>query len=110
MSYSRIGELDLAINSLERAIEIEPNNWAFYNDLGYLYFDINLYLEAIKVYTEGIEKAEVNYIIYANRSLAYTIIDDYEKALSDMKIAYELNEDDELLARLEDLKKIVGEQ
>ncbi|NLM06413.1 MAG: tetratricopeptide repeat protein [Tissierellia bacterium] len=109
MSYLQVGEIESAIKSLENAIELEPNNWAFYNDLGYVYFDNNLYLEAIKIYSLGIENAETNYIIYANRSLGYTMIGEYKKALEDIKIAYELNEDEALLARYEELKGIVGE-
>ena len=51
------------------------------------------YDDALEMYSEAIEKDPSNYVLYSNRSAAYSKKEDFESALKDAEKTIELNSD-----------------
>lgn len=98
LCYKGLEEYELATYYLNRAIELNSEEADLYNDLGIIYFVQGMIIEAIKVFTDGIEETEADYKIYFNRGLGYVQLGEYKLALRDINTAYELNPYDENVA------------
>lgn len=107
MCYKGLSESDKAIEYLHKAIEINDEEPDLYNELGIINFLDGKIIEAIGIFNEGIEKTDHDYKLYFNRGLGYIQLGEYNLALKDVKMAYELNPKDEnvvnQLKELEDL-------
>ncbi len=95
LCYKGLEDYELAEEYLITAIELDKTQSDLYNDLGIIYFIQGMILEAIKIFTDGIEESEADYKIYFNRGLGYVQLGEYNLALRDIDMAYELNPYDE---------------
>jgi tetratricopeptide (TPR) repeat protein len=70
-----------SINYFKRIIEIDPNNYRAYYNLGISYFSIGLFEEALKAYNKALEiKPDYAYCYY-NIALIMEVKEDLKKAL-----------------------------
>ena len=85
-------QYDLAIGDYTRCIELEPersgplaNRVGVYRDAGHLFLALRVCVELLRRFPD--------YNAYQNRSLIYLAMQDYERALTDMDRAIELDPD-----------------
>ena len=52
--YSKRGDLDNAIDSLRKAIDLDPHNVLYYNNLGYILLDAGRKDSAIEIFNESL--------------------------------------------------------
>lgn len=79
--YERHDYLDLALIHMEKAYQINPNEKMVAYNLGVIYARIKKYPEAIKYYSEEINKENGFVNAYLNLALIYKdVYQDYEKA------------------------------
>ncbi len=95
LCYKGLEDFESAIDYLSFAISLNKEEGDIYNDLGIVYFLQGKILEAIKIFTDGIEETEADYKLYFNRGLGYIQLGEFSLALRDINIANELNPDDE---------------
>ncbi|TJX13033.1 hypothetical protein E9840_11170 [Tissierella creatinini] len=95
LSYKGLEDYNSSEEYLIKAIKLNKDESDLYNDLGIIYFIQGMILEAIKTFTDGIEETEADFKIYFNRGLGYVQLGEYNLALRDINIAYELNPYDE---------------
>lgn len=95
LCYKGLEDYESAIEYINIAIDLNSHESDLYNDLGIIYFIQGMIIEAIKIFTDGIEETEADYKIYFNRGLGYVQLGEYNLALGDINIAYELNPYDE---------------
>ena len=69
---------DQAIQDFTKAIEINPQFFGAYNNLGIAYSGIKQFDQAIKVYTKSIEINPQNANAYHNRANAYSKLNEYK--------------------------------
>ncbi|MGD2250706.1 MAG: tetratricopeptide repeat protein, partial [Candidatus Methanofastidiosia archaeon] len=74
-----------------KAIELNPENFAAFNNRGLAYSDLNQYEKAIQDYNKAIELNPENFAAFYNRGLAYSDLNQYEKAIQDYNKAIELD-------------------
>lgn len=87
-----LGDYQNAINDLENALKLNPNDAAAYKELGSSYRNLDAYDEAIKYYSKAIELKPDYSQAYDGRGICYDDgLNDFEKALSDYSKAIELN-------------------
>ena len=98
--YSNIGKDDLALEAINKAIALEPNNGKFLmnraNKYSYLGQDEN----ALNQYNELVYQYPNNAIYYYSRGYFYAGNKNYEKALVDFKKTEEISDDINLLKQL----------
>jgi serine/threonine protein kinase/Flp pilus assembly protein TadD len=82
-----------AISNYSKAIELNPDFHAAYNNRGNAYSKRGNYDQAIKDYTKAIELKPDDARIYNNRGTSYDDKKDYDQAIKDFKKAVELNSD-----------------
>lgn len=99
LSYKGLEKYDIAIEYLNRAIELNNQEADIYNELGIIYFIEGNILEAIRVFNEGINETNEDYKLYFNRGLGYVQLGEYNLAITDITTAYDLNPNDENIAR-----------
>jgi len=80
-----------AIKDYDRAIALNPNDTAAYNNRGLAYADLNKHERAIKDYDKAIALNPALAEAYSNRGLAYAELNKYERAIEDYDKAIELN-------------------
>lgn len=89
--YRRSGKYEDAITAYTKAIELQPEYSAAYNNRGLSYKNLGKYAEAIEDYTTAI-RINPNYAIaYNNRGLVNKTIGKYDEAIADYEKAIELN-------------------
>ncbi len=84
------GKFADCIPYLQRAIELQPDSFYAHSSLGYAFFAIGEYREAIQVYTQWLEIDPYGGIdgnIYEDRAEAYIHLKEYQNALQDLNIA-----------------------
>lgn len=91
LCFKGLENYDSAIEYLNIAIDLNSKESDLYNDLGIIYFIQGMIIEAIKIFTDGMEETEADYKIYFNRGLGYVQLGEYDLALRDINVAYELN-------------------
>lgn len=79
-----------AINMIEKAIEMDPEDHYTRGLKGDILFDVGLYKSAIESYTKAIPLASVKHFYYVRRASAYQALGDPRAACLDMKIANEM--------------------
>jgi len=79
------------IKDLNKAIELDPNNAAAYNNRGYAYYNLKEYDKAIRDYDRAIELNPNDAESYKDRGRAYIGLDEQIRAIMDFDKALELN-------------------
>jgi tetratricopeptide (TPR) repeat protein len=91
------GDALSALNDINKAIELEPENAVLYKIRGNIYILLNNHFAAIHDYTKAIALDNNLAEAYFNRGIAYILANDRTKACSDfqksMDLGYEKSED-----------------
>jgi len=106
MAYRGYGDNSLAVDYFYHALENDENPQDVYNELGITVFNDGDVERAISIFSEGIERIDSDYRLYFNRGLGYLNLGVINKGYEDIKIANELNPEDENVAS--QLKAIEG--
>jgi len=80
--YMEDARLDLAIDELEKVLEVQPENYDAYYDLGKVHFELGNYASAIENFENVLEFKENNQWIYFYLAQAYEANDEIDKAIS----------------------------
>lgn len=80
--YMEDSRLDLAVDELENILEIQPENYDAYYDLGKVHFELGNYASAIENFENVLEYKENNQWIYFYLAQAYEANDEIDKAIS----------------------------
>lgn len=75
-----LGEYEEEVDTLKKAISIDPNNAATHNNLGHAYNNLGRYEEAIQALKQSLIKDPNNAIAHNNLGLAYNNLSRYEEA------------------------------
>lgn len=90
-TYHEQKEYDKAIEAYQKAIILNPNDDAAYNNIGNVYSQKGEYDKAIKAYQKSIELNPNDNVVYTNMGIAYGRKEEYDKAIDVYKKAIELN-------------------
>lgn len=93
--YSKLGEYILAIDYLNKAMELNDKEPDIYNELGIIHFNNGDVNKAIKIFSLGIDNCSEDYKLYFNRGLSYIQLKEYESGMKDVDRASLLNPEDE---------------
>ncbi|HEX2916292.1 MAG TPA: tetratricopeptide repeat protein [Chloroflexia bacterium] len=94
MAYKKQGQLSLAMEDFDRAIELDSEyNYAYYVR-GNAHFDLKEYKKAISDYDQAIRLDPSDAYTYNHRGLAYHELKQYPAAIKDFDIALELTPED----------------
>jgi tetratricopeptide (TPR) repeat protein len=97
-AYYKKGNYDGAIRDYTTAIELKPKNGELYAKRAGSYFLMGEYYMAIADYTRAIELSPENRaLIHKKRGFVYERINNFDRALTDLKKAIEMGEDDQFL-------------
>ena len=83
-----------AITAFTRAIELNPNDSAYYINRSVAYMNIKRYLKAVVDLNRAIKMNNLNSLTYNNRGLAYSELEDFEKAIGDFNRAIQIEPSD----------------
>lgn len=72
-----------ALEYLNKAIELQPDNAAAYGIRGYIYFSLEKYQQAIDNFSKAIQFNPTKAEYYNSRGTVYSKINQYEKAIED---------------------------
>jgi len=89
--YLKIGDYANAINYSLRAIELQPNNFYAYKNLGRISAELKNYSLAIYYYKKSLEIKPDLYQSYNNLGLIYSYIDDFDRSIFYLSKAIEMN-------------------
>jgi len=98
-------KFDKAIETYTLAIELNPNDYAIYNNRGAAYHATGEFQKAIDDYTKAVELNPYHFSAYNNRGAAYEDIGNIEQAIADYRQALELDPENKLAK--DNLKKIL---
>jgi serine/threonine protein kinase len=98
-------KFDKAIETYTLAIELNPNDYAIYNNRGAAYHATGEYQKAINDYTKAVELNPYHFSAYNNRGAAYEDIGNIEQAVADYRKAIELDPENKLAK--DNLKRIL---
>lgn len=85
-----------ALGDLNKAIELNPKYWNAYGNRALVYYKLNREHDALNDYSRAIEFNPDTAVLYYNRAnIYYYSFQDCENAISDLKIAIELQPEDE---------------
>jgi len=85
------GQMDEAVVSYTRAIELDPNNTVAYSNRANVYQQLGKHTEAIADYTKSIEVDPENADAYLNRGLAHYDLQEYDQAIPDFEAALQID-------------------
>ena len=94
-----------AIETYTLAIELNPNDYALYNNRGAAYHADGDLQKAIADYTKAAELNPYHFSAYNNRGAAFEDIGDIERAVADYRKALELDPDNKLAK--DNLRRII---
>jgi serine/threonine protein kinase/Tfp pilus assembly protein PilF len=86
-----VGDYDGAIETVNKAIELDPGEAHAYWTRGHIYKTNGKYRESIPDFTKAIELRPQRSIHYRRRAQAYDALGEYDKALVDARKAVEIN-------------------
>jgi tetratricopeptide (TPR) repeat protein len=89
-----IGKLELSIEDLTKAAELDTRHSAVQNNLGLSLYELGKFDSAVARYTTAVEIDPDMAPYYNNRGLAYYRLKDYEKSLEDFSEAIAKDEND----------------
>lgn len=90
-NYQNSKDYMSAIKSLEKAIELKPNDENTYIDLGNIYIDLKEYDKSIKSYESALAVNPNDYISYYNLGISYSKKEEFDMAIKFYKKAIETN-------------------
>lgn len=88
------GQHEKAIELLQLSIKINPNEAAFYGNLGLMYFKLKKYLKSIDEFSKACSIDTKNYKILRNLGLSYFHLEDYDNAIKYFERSLKINPDD----------------
>src|SRR4029077_12763789 len=88
--YMNDGDEKMAIADFEKAIEINPNYFDGYENIGLIWYDKGEFQKAIDWYSKSIKVNPASANAFAKRGSSYTYIGEFGKATDDLKLAIEL--------------------
>ena len=91
LAYSTKKDWPLAIENLEKAIKLNPDDFYSFSKLGGIYIDRNLFIQAIEMLEKAKEINPRDAITNADLSFAYSKLRKWDKAIEYAKIADALN-------------------
>eukprot|EP00761_Pharyngomonas_kirbyi_P009358 gb/GECH01009374.1/.p1 GENE.gb/GECH01009374.1/~~gb/GECH01009374.1/.p1 ORF type:complete len:252 (+),score=24.63 gb/GECH01009374.1/:1-756(+) len=91
--FNNRGKYKLAIEDYTKAIQLNPENVAAYNNRGFAYRKVNQYDKAINDYSKALEIQPDNVKTYNNRGYSYARRGDYDLAIKDYDKVIELDSD-----------------
>ena len=94
ITYKDTGEVDLAIQDYNKAIELNPEFPEAYNNLGVVYDEKGEHEKAVDYYSKAIELRSYYANAYNNRGMAYRDKGDVVHAIFDFSFAILLKSDD----------------
>lgn len=93
LAYYKLSNYQMALEDLNKTIEIDPQYMNVYYDRGVVYQDIGNYREAMNDYNKAIEHDPQFAKAYNNRGNIFLQLGDYPHALEDFNQAIKLNAD-----------------
>ena len=90
-------ELERCFEMAKKAVEAQPDNPAYLDTIGWIYYRLSEYEDAAKYVEMAIEKGEVNAVVHEHLGDIYYMLDDKEQALVQWKRALELDGDNSAL-------------
>lgn len=109
-SYIGLEQYDVAIEYISEAIELNESDPDLYNELGIIYYNNGDIIKAIEIFTDGINSCESDLKLFFNRSMSLAVLNEHEKALEDINMAYELEPNDDIMAQKQNLENILSHQ
>lgn len=95
---------DRAIETYTRAIQLNPNDYALYNNRGAAFYATGEFQKAIADYTKALELNPYHFSAYNNRGVVYQEIGSIEQAIADFRKALELDPENKMAK--DNLKRI----
>jgi predicted O-linked N-acetylglucosamine transferase (SPINDLY family) len=89
--YSRIGQNEIAIKHYTRAINLEPNNPAYYNDLGLACFELRLLAEAQGAFQQVLNLEPKSLVAFIHLGLLANLMGVMGVAVNMMRRALEVD-------------------
>jgi tetratricopeptide (TPR) repeat protein len=77
------GEHQKALDDLNEAIRLDPNNFSWFGTRGMAYHGLGEHQRAIDDYGEALRRDPTDTVCYNNRGLAYRAQKDYDRAIKD---------------------------
>ena len=99
-AYSDLNEHNLALQAIEMALEIEPNNENYLVNKANKLVNLNENGKAIELYNQIVDLHPTKPSNYYNRAYFYAKIGEHEKALIDYKKTEDITNDQNLLKKL----------
>lgn len=91
IAYIQNQQYDLAMNHLQRALELNPTAYKAYNNIGLIYAKQRDYRQAIEFYNQAVQLTPNSAITLNNRGDAYRSIGEGQLAYEDFNRAVELD-------------------
>lgn len=91
VTYNKNGEYLKAIDTLNKAIELDSNMALAYNNRAWSYLELGQYEQAVADCNKAIDLDPRLALAYSNRGLAYVKLGHYEQALADCNKAIDLD-------------------
>ena len=110
INYRDQEKWDEAITAYTKAIELDPEFAAAYNNRGYAYFRKADIEAALADFTKAIELEPKQTAPYENRAWTYINAGDYDKALLDLQKALEVAEDSSEIELIEQMIEVVKQK
>lgn len=102
-AYEDAGDTEKAVNSLRRAILLDPKNVNLYLDFAYICFSHQSFQVGVGVVSDGISQRPDAAQLYFARGVLYVQLADYDNAEADLAKAYELQPNESLTAAAQGL-------
>ena len=90
-------QLDRAKEMATKAVEAKPDNASYLDTMGWIYFRLGDYREAVDYIKKAIEKGEVSAVVYEHLGDIYYRMDNKKGALEQWNIALQLDENNRAL-------------
>ncbi len=90
-------QLDRAKEMAMKAVAAKPDNPSYLDTMGWVYFRLGEYKEAVEYVKKAIEKGEVSAVVYEHLGDIYYRMDDKKGALEQWNIALQLDENNRAL-------------
>jgi tetratricopeptide (TPR) repeat protein len=91
ISYTKILMYRKALKDFSKAIDLKKNNAEAFNHIGIIFYCLGEFEKSIAAYNKALE-IDPNYAkVYFNRGIVELVIDNEQEAISDIKMASNLN-------------------
>ncbi|TFH02609.1 MAG: tetratricopeptide repeat protein [Calditrichales bacterium] len=98
--------LDKALEMAKTAVKAEPENGAYQDTIGWIYFQLKNYNLALFHITKSIENRESSAVVYEHLGDVYLKLKDYKSAIEKWLLALEIDKENErLINKIENTRK-----